>query len=160
MRGNNSVADLLDTVEGILDEDRDFTDREPVMIIDPDGDLFAVEFAAQLFPAPGIELESQHVQPRSPRQAANFARDKLNNAIALRVNPVLERINIFGGAVVDSLRRLARAQRHAEDAIRRLSRKTHKENAELRMRIEKLEGEIADLKARSESEGTGADTAR
>lgn len=155
MRGNNSVADLLDTVGGILDEDRDFTDREPVMVIDPDGDLFAVEFAAQLFPAPEVRPEPDQGQRRDPRQVSNFARDKLNRAIALRVNPAIERINVFGGAVVDSLRRLAKSQRHVEEAVRRLSRKTHRENAELRTRIEKLEGEIADLKARPESEWTG-----
>lgn len=155
MRGTNSVADLLDTVEGILDEDRDFTDREPVMIIDPDGDLFAVEFAAQLFPAPEVGLETDRGQARDPRQVSNFARDKLNRAIALRVNPAIARINVFGGAVVDSLRRLARSQRHIEDAVRRLSRKTRREDAELRIRIEMLESEIADLKAGLGREGSG-----
>lgn len=155
MRGTESVADLLDTVEGILDEDRNFTDREPVMIIDPNGDLFAVEFAAQLFPAPEVKLEASRGQKPDPRQARNFAREKLNRAIALRVNPAIERINFFGGAVVDSLRRLAKSQRQVEDAVRRLSRKTHRGNAELRNRIERLEDEIANLKAMRGGEGSG-----
>lgn len=146
MRGNNSVADLLDTIEGILEEDGNFTDREPVMVIDPDGDLFAVEFAAQLFPAPEVRLEEGQGQTRDPRQVSNFARDKLNRAIALRVNPAIERINIFGGAVIDSLRRLARSQRHVEDAVRRLAKSTHRENAELQDRIAKLESEVSSLR--------------
>lgn len=147
MRGNNSVADLLDTVDGILIEDADFTEREAVMVIDPEGDLFAVEFAAQLFPAPEVKLEAENTQGKDPRQVTNFARDKLNRSVALRVNPAIKQINIFGGAVIDTLRRLVRSQRQVEDAVRRLSRKSRKDDAALLKRIEELESQVNDLRS-------------
>lgn len=149
MRGNNSVSDFVETVHDILELDRDFTQREAVMIVDPEADLFAIEFAAQLFPAPEVPLASRSLDPKKPRRWGDLARVRLNRSIGLRINPAIERINIFGGAIIDTLRRIGRSHRELEDSVRRLSKTFYEKNQELSRRIAALETEIRNLKQAS-----------
>lgn len=151
MRGVNPVPDYLDKVAGILADDRNFTDREPVYTLDPEGSLFWVDRPAAILPIGAVVPKPPEGQI-SPNWPGRYARYRLDRAVALRINDVIGDFNAFGDLALETIRQLAEAHRHLEDELRRLAQKNSREQRELLDEIAVLRSEVSALRRAADGE--------
>ncbi len=151
MRGVNPVPDYLETVAGILEHDRDFTDREPVYSLDPEGSLFWIDRPASHLPIESVVAEPP-LRGRSIKWPVRYARYRVNRSLATRANPFIGEVNAFGELALETLRQMASAHRRLEDHVRRLAQRSNSQYRHLAARIDELEAAVADLRGRLEAE--------
>jgi hypothetical protein len=145
MKGVNQVPDFLDEIGAILDYEADFTERDPVYLIDPTGSEFGIEMAGTIAAVPRLHVEP--VLEQSPvRDPLMFVRRIVNRTVALRLNPIIDRINesvgLRVGALAESLRRLATSHRNLEDRVAALSRERRAPTGSSKDRITALEQKL------------------
>ncbi len=145
MKGVNKVPDFLDDIAAIIDFEPDFTDRDPVYLIDPTGSEFGIEMAATVAPVPKLTIEP--VLESSPlRDPLTFIRRLINRTVALRMNPLIDRINdsigLRTGALAESLRRLSKSHRRLEARVAALVREHRSPTGATADRILALEQKV------------------
>lgn len=157
MRGANPVPEYLESIAGILENDRDFTERDPVYAIDPEASLFSVEHPASTLPIPEVKIPERPAI-RNVKGASERARYVADRTVGLRVNPSISRVNEFANLALEAMRRIATAERKLEEQVRRVTAAETESLRSLESRIEALEAEVSELK-RQERPTTPEETA-
>ncbi|MER3396179.1 MAG: hypothetical protein C4318_04335 [Acidimicrobiia bacterium] len=145
MRGVNQVSDFLEEIGEILEHEPNFTERDPVYLLDPTGTEFGIEMALSVPQVPRLHQES--VFEHSPiKDPVMFLRRLVNRTVSLRVNPLVDQINesiaVSTGALAESLRRIARSHRHLEARVAALARERHSLAGSAGDRITALEQKV------------------
>ncbi len=145
MKGVSQVPDFLDEIAAILEYESDFTDRDPVYLIDPSGSEFGIEMVGTFPPVPPISVEppGNVSLARDPRA---FLRSVIKRELAPRLNRLIDQINdSIGhrtGALAESLRRLARSHRALERKVSALAQEQHSPRGHAADRITALEQKV------------------
>ncbi len=145
MKGVNQVPDFLDEIAAILEYESDFTDRDPVYLIDPTGSEFGIEMVGTFPPVPRIPVDppGKVSLTREPRAFLGAA---LRRGLAPRLNRLIDQINdSIGhrtGALAESLRRLARSHRALEKKLSALAQEQRSPRGHAADRITALEQKV------------------